>query len=81
MISVILGYATKYLAPLLAILGAVFAVFGLGKRDAKKDQKIADLEDTAKVKEKVDEVTPSDNRDDAIVSLRSRGLIRPDSER
>lgn len=61
------------------VVGLSVTVFGLiqyGKIKQRKEDEVQDLKDYVETKEKIDEVTASNSRVDAISRLRNNGAIR-----
>lgn len=66
----------QYAAWLLGFLVTVFGLIQYGKMKQRKEDEVNDLKDYVEVKEKIDEVNPSDDRSSAIDRLRGNGVIR-----
>lgn len=66
----------KLLSSALAILSVVGAVFLAGRRDAKKDQEIADLKDYVDTQERINHAVESTDADAALERLRRNGQLR-----
>ena len=66
----------KIVSSVLAILTLIGTIFMAGRRDAKKDQKVKDLEDYQKTMERVHEVEASPDRNAALKRLRDNDQLR-----
>jgi hypothetical protein len=63
-------------ASALALLSLVGAIFLAGRRDAKKDRKVADLQDYVDTQERINEVTVNTDASAARRRLRKYGKLR-----
>jgi hypothetical protein len=66
----------KMVASALALLSLVGAIFLAGRRDAKKDRKVADLQDYVDTQERINEVTVNTDASAARRRLRKYGKLR-----
>jgi hypothetical protein len=66
----------KMVASALALLSLVGAIFLAGRRDAKKDRKVADLQDYVDTQERINEVTVNTDVSAARRRLRKYGKLR-----
>lgn len=74
--SFLLSKLGKMFASALAVLFLVGAIFVAGRRDAKKDRKVADLQDYVNTQERINEVTVSTGASAARRRLRKHGQLR-----
>jgi hypothetical protein len=63
-------------ASALALLSLVGAIFVAGRRDAKKDRKLSDLQGKVDAQERINETTITTDRDAAIERLRKYDNLR-----
>ncbi len=66
----------KMVASALAVLSLVGAIFVAGRRDAKKDRKVADLQDYVDTQERINEITVNTDATTARRRLRKYGKLR-----
>ena len=66
----------KMVASALALLSLVGAIFVAGRRDAKKDRKVADLQDYVDTQERINEITVNTDANTARRRLRKYGKLR-----
>ncbi len=66
----------KMVASALAVLSLVGAIFVAGRRDAKKDRKVADLQDYVDTQERINEITVNTDANTARRRLRKYGKLR-----
>lgn len=63
-------------ASALAVLSVVVAIFVAGRKDAKKDRKLSDLQGKVDAQERINETTITTDRDAALERLRKHNNIR-----
>lgn len=73
MISVLKGNLINVLGAVAIALSVLFGVFQYGRKDQREDDRVEDMEKYIDIKEKLDEVDSSPNRDAAIKRLRDNG--------
>jgi len=66
----------RYAALLVGFLVTVFGLIQYGKMKQRKEYEVQDLKDYVETKEKIDEVTTSNSRNDAVDRLRGNGVVR-----
>ena len=66
----------KIISTALAVLTLIGSIFMAGRRDAKKDQKVKDLEDYQKTMERVHDVEAAADRAAALERLRDNDQLR-----
>jgi hypothetical protein len=74
--SFLMSKLGKMVASALAVLSLVGAIFVAGRRDAKKDRKVADLQDYVDTQERINEVTVNTDVSAARRRLRKYGKLR-----
>ena len=76
----IIGFFTgaigKYVGYALLAAGFIGAIFAAGKRDKRKDQKVADLQDYVDTNERIADATVSTDRLAATKRLRDNKQVR-----
>ncbi len=76
MIAFLLSKLGKMFASALAVLSLVAAIFVAGRKDAKKDRKLSDLQGKVDAQERINETTINTDRDAALERLRKYNNIR-----
>lgn len=76
MIAFLLSKLGKVFASALAVLSLVAAIFVAGRKDAKKDRKLSDLQGKVDAQERINETTINTDRDAALERLRKYNNIR-----
>ncbi len=71
-----MGKLGKMFASALALLSLVGAIFVAGRRDAKKDRKVVDLQDYVDTQERINEITVNTDAIAARSRLRKHGKLR-----
>jgi hypothetical protein len=66
----------KMFASALAVLSLVGAIFVAGRRDAKKDRKVDDLQDYVDTQERINAINVNTDADAARSRLREYGKLR-----
>jgi hypothetical protein len=66
----------KMFASALAVLSLVGAIFVAGRRDAKKDRKVDDLQDYVDTQERINAINVNTDADAARSRLRKYGKLR-----
>jgi len=73
MLSILKGKLMNVLGAIAIALSVLFGVFQYGRKDQREDDRVEDMEKYIDIKEKIDEVDRSPDRDAAIKRLRDNG--------
>lgn len=76
MIAFLLSKLGKMFASALAVLSVVVAIFVAGRKDAKRDRKLSDLQGKVDAQERINETTITTDRNAALERLRKHNNIR-----
>jgi hypothetical protein len=76
LIAFLLSKLGKMFASALAVLSVVVAIFVAGRKDAKKDRKLSDLQGKVDAQERINETTITTDRNAALERLRKHNNLR-----